>query len=53
MPAGIYRAAHTLGLVDGPRAYNQRFLPHDAVEGATACSLARRRHSGWSPRSRA
>jgi pimeloyl-ACP methyl ester carboxylesterase len=22
MPAGLYRAAHTLGLIDGPRAYN-------------------------------
>jgi pimeloyl-ACP methyl ester carboxylesterase len=46
MPAGFYRAAHTLGLVDGPRAYNQRFLPAEEVEGATACSLARRRRGG-------
>jgi pimeloyl-ACP methyl ester carboxylesterase len=46
VPAGLYRAATTLGLIDGPRPYNLRFLPAEEVEGATVCSLARRRHGG-------
>jgi pimeloyl-ACP methyl ester carboxylesterase len=46
VPAGLYRAAHTLGLVKGSRAYSQRFLPADQVDAATACNLARRRHGG-------
>jgi pimeloyl-ACP methyl ester carboxylesterase len=45
-PAGMYRAATALGLVDGGRTYKQQFLPPEEVDAAVANGLARRVRGG-------